>query len=243
MLPAVLVLLSLSAVQAASLGNRYSRQLDAIDSIDPEMAATVWRHRKVKPVESVATACTPSIVAVEEPGQVEEPIAEQDAPATTRLRKSPKSTVSATANEGPSTDAGAIPIANSTSEDKGAILDAPSDCPCGYVLSAEDDAYFPLHKTFDFSQITSNSALKAAGWNIETGGIGGNHDGNQCIGSEGNIRYSDGAMSLVVPAGKFSGAELVYKDAVLGGMFTLDAQIDSTVGTCQSIVSIRYEYS
>jgi hypothetical protein len=122
-----------------------------------------------------------------------------------------------------------------------------SDCKCGYVMSAYNDAYFPYHHSTSFtggpegpiSSVDSLSAYKlrpsAEGQSM---GVAGDAVAVQSL---SNIRINNGVLELVVPGGQTGGeiksAELTFDTVVTGGVFTMDAKIDDTPGTCQSIVS------
>lgn len=120
------------------------------------------------------------------------------------------------------------------------------DCKCGYVLSQHSNAYFPLSHTTSFSSLTgsvSQEEMSALGWQVTIdGGVGAtSDDGTHAVGSLNALSGQDGALWLTVKGGQAKGGavkvgEIVFKDAVTGGVFTMNAQLDSTPGTCQSIV-------
>ncbi len=121
-------------------------------------------------------------------------------------------------------------------------------CTCGYVLSSYGNVYYPLSSISDFGSLpngalTSVSALQAYGFSItngeQTGGAA--PDGTTCEADLSNLSGVDGVLYLTVPGGqktggKVSGAEIVFKEPVTGGVFTMEAMLGATVGTCQSMV-------
>lgn len=130
-----------------------------------------------------------------------------------------------------------VPTTTAASAPNATTAVTPGDCKCGYVLSAYDNAWFPQLKTFSFSTIQTTSALTAAGWQISEWPIGGTSPaGVKCQGKTENIKFADGAMELIVPANQFTGAEITFNTPILGGVLTMNAQLDKTPGTCQSIV-------
>jgi hypothetical protein len=57
------------------------------------------------------------------------------------------------------------------------------------------------------------------------------------------LSVQDGVLHMTVSGGQGSGgkvlgAELHFGQPLTGGVFTMEAQLDSTPGTCQAIVSI-----
>jgi hypothetical protein len=128
-------------------------------------------------------------------------------------------------------------------------LAARADCSCGYVLTAYGNAYFPLAHITDFSKIPAGrvtaSQLDALGWQVSEGWQAGAPGPNGTVGwgSINTFSSVSGHLHMTVPAGykigqKVPAAEITFNtpDGVTGGVFTLNAQLDDTWGTCQSIV-------
>ena len=125
------------------------------------------------------------------------------------------------------------------------------DCKCGYIVSAHSDAYFPLSHTTTFSSLpdgpVSSSALKNLGWIVSEWGVGGaGPEGTRSIGTIDTLSIENGILSLTVPGGQQKGgninaAEITFDtpNGVTGGVFTMQAQLDETPGTCQSIVGLQ----
>lgn len=124
------------------------------------------------------------------------------------------------------------------------------DCKCGYVLSSFDDAYYDTVNVLSFETFANGplgfaSALDKLGWDIndslQVGGPG--PDGTVTTGSMDTLSVHDGVLHMTVPGGQGSGskvlgAELHFGQLLTGGVFTMEAQLDSTPGTCQAIVSV-----
>lgn len=125
------------------------------------------------------------------------------------------------------------------------------DCKCGYVLSSFGDAYYDTvsvlsFETFADGPLGSASALSKFGWEIngswKMGGAG--PDGTVSTGSVDTLSVQDGVLLMTVPGGQkkggtVKGSEINFAQALTGGVFIMDAQLDATPGTCQSIVSYR----
>ena len=119
----------------------------------------------------------------------------------------------------------------------------PVDCRCGYILTSFANAYYPLSRTVSFSSLHSASDLSDHGFDItldeKIGAVG--PGGTTCEGSASNVRIVDGVLEMIVPGGQktggvIKGAELCFSTAATGGVFTMEAKLDGTPGTCQSIV-------
>jgi hypothetical protein len=128
----------------------------------------------------------------------------------------------------------------------------PKDCSCGYTLSQYDNDYYPLSFHVDFSKepdqkFTSSNGLHKYGFNItDHVGVGGGYMGVQSVGLASNVRIKNGALELIVPGGQtlkggLTAAEITFGTqygGMTGGVFTVEAKIDGTPGTCQAIVSV-----
>jgi hypothetical protein len=127
-------------------------------------------------------------------------------------------------------------------------------CDCGFTLTQFNNAYFRRLLDADFTTTTlsgpatSTSFLSDFGFFIEDGFQSGapstQPDGTKPIASFKNVRIQDGTLQLVVPGGQTitnggttSVAGLEGPTGVVNGVFTMNAKIDGTPGTCQSIVS------
>ena len=140
----------------------------------------------------------------------------------------------------------ASPIASTNTT----TLSARADCACGYVLTAYGNAYFPLAHITDFTKLPAGKVtagqLDALGWQVSEGWQAGaaGPDGTVGWGSIDTFSSKNGELHMTVPAGyhigqKVPAAEITFNtpDGVTGGVFTMNAQLDETWGTCQSIVS------
>jgi hypothetical protein len=141
--------------------------------------------------------------------------------------------------------------AASTSASSSSGSTTSSDCSCGYVLAAYDSVYYPYAAIVDFSTLSdqvfsSMDGLKSVGFTIsdgwQIGATSTDGSGTICYGSPSNLAINGGILELTVPGGQTadgstSGAEMSFSTAVTGGVFTMDAMIDGTPGTCQSIVN------
>jgi hypothetical protein len=119
------------------------------------------------------------------------------------------------------------------------------DCACGYVLSAHFDAYFPLLKEISFASMPDmpGSELDVLGLEVGRWSIGSNYEGTRSVGSMDNVYVKHGVLELRVPGGQSKGgsisaAEVLLKDVITGGVFTMEAKLGGNKGTCQSIVSV-----
>ncbi|WVF65705.1 hypothetical protein IAT40_000436 [Kwoniella sp. CBS 6097] len=122
------------------------------------------------------------------------------------------------------------------------VADSNGSCQCGYILSQYNNAYFPSAIVVDFSSMTDISQLAALGLVVVDGwrvGSTNDADGTYCTGSASNVQLAAGALQFTVPGGQsggvISGAELQTEEAVMGGVFTMSAQLDPGHGTCQAI--------
>jgi hypothetical protein len=126
-------------------------------------------------------------------------------------------------------------------------------CECGYNVKSQSNSYFRHQFLADFTKsklsgtATSSSFLEDYGFWIadgyQSGGQSGAADKTTPIGSFKNVRVNNGVLQLVVPGGQkitnggtTSVAELEGPTDVINGVFTMNAKIDPTPGTCQSIV-------
>ncbi|WVQ93351.1 hypothetical protein IAU59_000419 [Kwoniella sp. CBS 9459] len=122
------------------------------------------------------------------------------------------------------------------------VPDSSGSCQCGYILSQYNNAYFPSAIVVDFSTVTDIAQLAAMGLVVADGwriGSTNDADGTYCTSSASNMRLAGGALEFIVPGGQsggiLSGAELQTEQAVMGGVFTMSAQLDPGHGTCQAI--------
>lgn len=76
-------------------------------------------------------------------------------------------------------------------------------------------------------------------------GAASEDDGTICVGKASNYRFTGtkNGLELVVPGGqkagkgkKVTGAEIFFQKDILYGVMTANMKLDSTPGTCQSIV-------
>jgi hypothetical protein len=133
-------------------------------------------------------------------------------------------------------------------------------CECGYNVKSQSNAYFRHQFLADFTKsklsgtATSPSWLESYGFGIADGYQSGAQseadDQTTPIGSYKNVRVNNGVLQLVVPGGQkitnggtTSVAELEGPTDVINGVFTMNAKIDPTPGTCQSIVSVSLDLS
>ncbi|WVQ81353.1 hypothetical protein IAT38_003476 [Cryptococcus sp. DSM 104549] len=155
----------------------------------------------------------------------------------------PSTHTAGSGNAGPPSTTGVSGgTATATSAGPSGTANPPSPCKCGHILSAYDDAYFPLSHTVDFSTVASGTPFSSLGLKVTDGWPVGNPaaDGTRCVGSTSNVWIGDGAMMLKVPGGQsaggtVSGAEVSFNTNVSGGVFTMEARVDPGHGTCQSI--------
>lgn len=77
-----------------------------------------------------------------------------------------------------------------------------ADCSCGYVLTQDNDAYFPLAILVDFTQISSTDSFPELGLKMATTRIGGINRDDEitlCRSDPANFRFTDDGMEMVVP--------------------------------------------
>ena len=129
-------------------------------------------------------------------------------------------------------------------------------CPCGYVLTHYDNAYYPVYRRVTFDSLPKGKlqgpdALQSVGFDISddiyVGGTG--PENTTTVGHYANIAVADGddgssILRLLVPGGQhiggnLSGAEIHSSQAFTGGVFTAEMQISPVVGTAQAVVSSR----
>ncbi|KAI9636234.1 concanavalin A-like lectin/glucanase domain-containing protein [Dioszegia hungarica] len=120
------------------------------------------------------------------------------------------------------------------------------DCACGYVLSAHSDAYFPLLKEITFASMPDipGSEFDALGLEVGRWSIGCNYEGTRSVGSVDNVYVKNAVLELRVPGGQsvggsISAAEVLLKDTITGGVFTMEAKLGGNKGTCQSILTFH----
>ncbi|WWD03695.1 hypothetical protein V865_001751 [Kwoniella europaea PYCC6329] len=116
----------------------------------------------------------------------------------------------------------------------------PSECGCGYTLSENfNSAYYPKAKIIDFSTIADGTDVTSLGFSTSNGdkiGASSTVDPSSiCVASSENVYISGGVLNIKVPAGQMTGGEIVFVEAVTGGVFSMEAKIDKTEGTCQSL--------
>jgi hypothetical protein len=129
----------------------------------------------------------------------------------------------------------------------------PRNCQCGYILTRHTDAYFPLARYTDFSDLQEGRVppqrSKDKGWVVTDGyGVGApGPDGTTPFGSIDTFSASDGVLQLTMPGGqakrgKVRVAEMAFDTpkGMTGGVFTMQAQLDGMGGTCQAMVSGTY---
>jgi len=116
-------------------------------------------------------------------------------------------------------------------------------------LTKYGNVYFPYSKTIDFTQLKSLNDLNGQelSYNIDYQmGAASEDDGTICVGKASNYRFTGtkNGLQLVVPGGqtagkgkKVTGAEIFFQKDILYGVMTANMKLDSTPGTCQSIVS------
>lgn len=214
----------------------------AVDPVDPVLSPTL----SIEIGQELAVSSTRG--TPEDPDQLD---AEVEALARTRTRTRTR-LQSSTALTSPTTLPIPSPsISASDAPTSSAIPDvlpapAPADCQCGYVLSAYNNAYFPLSHSTSFSSLSgavTQAQMAELGWEVAVGYQAGarNDDGTTPIGSLEALSGGDGALLLTVAGGQARGGEIkvgeiIFKEAVTGGVFTMNAELDATPGTCQSIV-------
>jgi hypothetical protein len=130
---------------------------------------------------------------------------------------------------------------------------ANAACNCGYSLSAYSNAYFRHQFLADFTTSKLSGTATSADWlddygfsigdGFQSGGQSNASDHTTPIASFKNVRIQNGVLQLVVPGGQkitnggtTSVAEIEGPGNVINGVFTMNAKIDATPGTCQSMV-------
>ncbi|KAJ9112853.1 hypothetical protein QFC19_000408 [Naganishia cerealis] len=151
---------------------------------------------------------------------------------------SPTSTITSTTSTS-STSSTSAPVTSTTASSSV----PPSDCSCGYVLTAYENAYYPLSILVDFSSVSSIDEFPGLGLKISTSRIGGVNADDRvtaCYSDPANVRITQGGvLELVVPGGQqkggaITGAEITSIDTMLSGHLTMTAQISAEHGTCQA---------
>jgi hypothetical protein len=127
-------------------------------------------------------------------------------------------------------------------------------CTCGYKLTKYNNTYFRRLLNADFTTSTLSGTATSASWlssygfliedGFQTGGQSDAADHTTPIASYKNVRIQNGVLQLVVPGGQkitnggtTSVAGLEGPSGIINGVLTMNAKIDATPGTCQSIVS------
>jgi hypothetical protein len=127
-------------------------------------------------------------------------------------------------------------------------------CNCGYKLTSYGNAYFRKLLNADFTTSTLSGTATSASWlssygfliedGFQTGAQSTASDQTIPIASYQNVRIQNGVLQLVVPGGQTitnggttSVAGLEGPSGIVRGVMTMNAKIDATPGTCQSIVS------
>ena len=122
------------------------------------------------------------------------------------------------------------------------------DCKCGYILSAHSNAYFPSAHIVNFASLPQGplqiSDLSALGFEVNNQWqVGGAYQGTRSVGFINALSGLHGALALTVKGGQRMGgdieaAEVIFQPegGMTGGVFSMEAMLDDTPGTCQSIV-------
>jgi hypothetical protein len=127
-------------------------------------------------------------------------------------------------------------------------------CACGYSLSAYGNAYFQKALIADFTKSTLSGTATSSSWlssyglyianGYQAGGVSSAADHTTPIAHYTNVRIQNKTLQLVVPGGQkitnggqTSVAQVEGPSGIVGGVFTMNAKIDATQGTDQSIVS------
>ncbi|KAK6904565.1 hypothetical protein I203_105381 [Kwoniella mangroviensis CBS 8507] len=134
------------------------------------------------------------------------------------------------------------PVSTGGSTTSNSTQTSSGDCSCGYILSAYDNAYFPKALVVSFDSVSSVAELANLGLRVQDGSQVGSiaPDGGKCQASADNVAIDRGILKLTVPGGQsaggiISGAEIETMNPVLGGVFTMSAQLSPVHGTCQAI--------
>ncbi|WVR00139.1 hypothetical protein IAU59_007281 [Kwoniella sp. CBS 9459] len=132
-----------------------------------------------------------------------------------------------------------------TGEEHTATPPEQSDgCSCGYTFTDHEDRYYPEKMVIDFSTLPDGADLTQYGFYVNNGDSAGpastTDPGRRCVGAAENVYVEGGILHLKVPAAPAdavapTGAELIFNPDVTGGLFTMEAQVDATPGTCMSI--------
>ncbi|WVQ66938.1 uncharacterized protein L199_005129 [Kwoniella botswanensis] len=128
----------------------------------------------------------------------------------------------------------------SSTSNSNSTTSSPSECGCGYSFSENfNSAYYPKAKIIDFSTIADGTDVTNLGFSVSNGdkiGASSMTDHSMiCVGSSENVYIAGGVLNIKVPAGQLKGGEIVFEEAVTGGVFSMEAKIDKTEGTCQSL--------
>lgn len=77
------------------------------------------------------------------------------------------------------------------------------DCSCGYIITDQNNAYYPLGIVVDFAKVFSIDEFPSLGLyiaNSRIGGVNRDDDVTACHSTPDNVRLKgDGVMELVVP--------------------------------------------
>ena len=122
------------------------------------------------------------------------------------------------------------------------------DCSCGYRLSGYDEQYYPFGQNSTFvsypnGAVQSTDAISDQGWIIQNGvRVGGTYNETTSYAVTNLVSVEDGIMILTFPGDQKEGAnlsasEIRFKDAITGGVLSMDAQYSGVDGTCQAFVS------
>lgn len=90
---------------------------------------------------------------------------------------------------------------------------AREDCSCGYILTQDDDGYFPLAILVDFTQVSSTDVFPELGLRMATTRIGGVNRDDEitlCRSDPANFRFTDEGMEMVVPGECFRVWNRIY---------------------------------
>jgi hypothetical protein len=129
-------------------------------------------------------------------------------------------------------------------------------CACGYSLSAYGNAYFQKALIADFTKSTLSGTATSSSWlssyglyianGYQAGGASSAADHTTPIAHYTNVRIQNKILQLVVPGGQkitnggqTSVAQVEGPSGIVGGVFTMNAKIDATPGTDQSIVRLH----
>nr|XP_019047784.1 hypothetical protein I302_04401 [Kwoniella bestiolae CBS 10118]OCF26714.1 hypothetical protein I302_04401 [Kwoniella bestiolae CBS 10118] len=154
----------------------------------------------------------------------------------------PKSGTGVSSSAGGAISSVSPPISTGTGGSGNNTHSASGNCSCGYILSQYDNAYFPKALIVSFDSVSDISALEGLGLRVQDGSRAGSvaPDGGYCQASADNVAIDEGVLKLTVPGrqaagGVITGAEIETTTPVLGGVFTMSAQLSPVHGTCQAI--------